>query len=158
MSAIAASSTTTSISRPRMIVYIIAAAIALTGLADATYLTVQHFTGENILCGGSADCARVLGSAYSHLGPIPVAGLGVLAYYTVFSLATFAAFGHRRAGRLFVWVVCLMFVGTLWFLFVQAFLLHAFCRFCLLSAAFVFLLTGIVVAMPPPQDKDGTLD
>src|SRR3954469_14833021 len=104
MSVIAATAAA-SISRPRLIVYIVAAAIALAGLADATYLTVQHFTGENILCGGSADCARVLGSAYSQLGPIPVAGLGVLAYYTVFSLATFAAFGHARAGRVFVWVV-----------------------------------------------------
>jgi uncharacterized membrane protein len=28
-------------------------------------------------------------------------------------------------------------------------LLHAFCRYCLFSAAMIFLLAGIVVASPP---------
>jgi uncharacterized membrane protein len=41
-----------------------------------------------------------------------------------------------------------MFAATLWFLFVQAYRLHAFCRYCLFSAALVFLLTGLVVARP----------
>jgi len=41
-----------------------------------------------------------------------------------------------------------MFLMTLWLLFVQAFRLHAFCRYCLFSAALVFLLTGLVVARP----------
>jgi uncharacterized membrane protein len=41
-----------------------------------------------------------------------------------------------------------MFVTTLWLLFVQAFILHAFCRYCLFSAAIIFLLTGLVVARP----------
>ena len=147
-----ADTTAASVPRARLIIYTIAAVIALAGLADATYLTVQHFTGENIVCGGSADCSKVLGSRYSHIGRIPVAGLGLLGYYTVFSLATFAAFGSVRASRFFVWMVGMMFAGTLWFLFVQAFLLHTFCRLCLLSAAFVFLLAGLVVATPPRDD------
>ena len=135
-------------SRTRIVVYIIAAVITLAGLADATYLTVQFLTGQNVICGGSADCSKVLSSSYSHFGRFPVAGLGVLGYYTAFSLATYAAFGYLRAGKFFAWTVGAMFLATLWFLFVQMFLLHAFCRFCLFSAALVFLLTGLVVAMP----------
>ena len=118
------------------------------GLVDATYLTVLYLTGETAVCGGSPDCFRVLGSAYSHLGSIPVAGLGALAYFSAFSFAVFAAFGYTRARTLFMITVCLMFAATLWFLFVQAFLLHAFCRYCLFSAAVTFLLTGLVVATP----------
>jgi uncharacterized membrane protein len=38
-----------------------------------------------------------------------------------------------------------MFAVTLWVLFVQAFLLHAFCRYCLLSAALVFVLAALVI-------------
>jgi len=41
-----------------------------------------------------------------------------------------------------------MFAVTLWLLFVQAFVLHAFCRYCLFSAALVFLLTEVVVLTP----------
>ena len=41
-----------------------------------------------------------------------------------------------------------MFAVTLDLLYVQAFVLHVFCPFCLLSAALIFLLAGIVVAIP----------
>jgi len=136
-------------SRARSIFYTIAVLISLAGLADATYLTVQYLTGETAVCGGSPDCFKVLGSAYAHIGRIPVAGFGAIAYFSAFSAATFAAFGYARARRFFVWIVSAMFLVTLWFLFVQAFLLHAFCRYCLFSAAIVFLLTGLVVASPP---------
>lgn len=135
-------------SRASTIVYTIAALLALAGLADATYLTVQFLSGETAVCGGSADCFRVLGSAYAKIGPIPVAALGTVAYFGVFTLAVFASFGYGGARKLFPVLVWAMFAGTLWFLFVQTFLLHAFCRYCLFSAAIVFLLTGIVVAIP----------
>src|SRR4051812_35244487 len=136
------------IPRGRIVFYIVAAVIALLGLGDATYLTVQALTGETLTCGGSPDCFKVLGSVYARLGPIPVASLGVLAYFAVFSFATFSAFGHDRPQTFFRATVWLMFAATLWLLVVQAFLLHAFCRYCLFSAALIFLLTGLVVASP----------
>jgi uncharacterized membrane protein len=134
--------------RIRIIFYTIAAVIAAAGLADATYLAVQFLTGETLVCGGSADCFRVLGSAYARIGGIPLAAFGVLAYFSVFSFATFAAFAYERAARFFAWSVWAMLAVTLWLLFVQAFLLHAFCRYCLLSAAIVFLLASIAVLIP----------
>ena len=140
-------------SRARTIVYSIAALIALAGLADATYLTVQYLTGETAVCGGSPDCFKVLGSAYSHIGRVPVAGLGALAYYSAFTFATFAAFGYSRARKFLGYTIWVMFAVTLWFLFVQAFLLHAFCRYCLFSAAIVFLLTGLAVASPTSDNR-----
>jgi uncharacterized membrane protein len=45
-----------------------------------------------------------------------------------------------------------MFLVTLWLLYVQAFLLHAYCRYCLFSAAITFLLAGLVIALPPSRD------
>src|ERR1035437_481037 len=125
------------VSRAHILFYTLAAFIALAGLADATYLTVQALTGETVLCGGSPDCFKVLGSAYARLGPIPLASLGVIAYFSVFAFATFAGFGHKRPQRFFRITVWMMFAVTLWLLFVQAFLLHAFCRYCLFSAALI---------------------
>lgn len=140
-------------SRARIILYTIAALIALAGLADATYLTVMFLSGETSVCGGSASCFEVLGSKYARVGPIPVAAFGTVAYFSAFSFATLTAFGYARARIFFVLTVWAMFAVTLWFLFVQAFLLHAFCRFCLLSAAIVFLLAGLVVASPYPRES-----
>ena len=127
------------------------ALIALVGLADATYLTVMHLTGDDAVCGGSGGCSKVLGSVYAHLGPVPTAAFGAVAYFVVFSLAICAAFGYGGVRRFLGLTVGLMFLATLGFLALQAFVLHAYCPFCLLSAAVTFLLTGIVVATWPSR-------
>ena len=143
------------VSRFRTIIYIVAAIVSLAGLADSTYLSVQALTGETLGCGGSPDCFRVLGSSYARIGGVPVALVGTVAYLSVFAFATFAAFGYARARTLLIPTVGAMFLATLWFLYVQAFLLHAYCRYCLFSAAITFLLTGLVIAVPSSQEASG---
>jgi uncharacterized membrane protein len=140
------------VARFRIVLYTIAAIASLAGLADATYLTVQALTGETLVCGGSPDCFRVLGSSYARIAGVPVAAFGTLAYFSVFSFATLAAFGYSRARTFLVLAVGAMFLVTLWLLYVQAFILDAYCRYCLFSAAITFLLAGLVIAIPSPQD------
>ena len=142
------SSSIPTLSRGSIVSYALVALLALAGLSDALYLTVMHLTGQSVLCGGSISCSDVLASKYSHIGPIPIAALGLIGYFTVFSCATFSAFGWGRARMWLTVVVGFMLMGTLWLLFVQAFLLHQYCRYCLFSAAITFLLAGIVVATP----------
>ncbi|MGH7938708.1 MAG: vitamin K epoxide reductase family protein [Chthoniobacterales bacterium] len=134
-----------------MIANIFLALIALCGLADAVFLTVMHLTGDDAVCGSSAGCSTVLGSAYASVGPIPTAAFGVLAYFVVFSAAICVAFGYRRAWNVLVAAVAGMFLVTLALIALQAFVLHAFCPFCLLSAALTFVLAGIVVATWPAR-------
>ena len=140
-------------SRARVILYSIAALFCLAGLADATYLSVIAFTGETAACSGQAGCFEVLGSKYARVAGIPVAAFGVLGYFSAFTFATFAAFDYKRARSFFTLTVCLLFAATLWFLYVQAFVLHAYCRYCLFSAAITFLLMGLVVATPSPRHQ-----
>ena len=144
-------------SRFRTILYAAVAIVSVVGLADATYLTVQALTGETLSCGGSPDCFRVLGSSYAKVGGIPVAMLGALAYFSAFTFATFAAFGYARAPKFLALMVGMMFLGTLWLLYVQAFLLHAYCRYCLFSAATTFLIAGLLIAVPPSQSRSASL-
>jgi uncharacterized membrane protein len=134
--------------RGRIIVYVFAAILALAGLADAVYLTIQALTGETAVCGNSPDCFKVLGSKYARVGRIPLAAFGALAYFSAFSFATFAAFDYARSDRFLRITIWLMFAVTAILLYLQAFVLHAFCRYCLLSAAIIFLLTGLIVATP----------
>jgi uncharacterized membrane protein len=139
--------------RFRTILFTVAAIVSMAGLADATYLSVQALTGETLSCGGSPDCFRVLGSSYARVGGVPVALLGTVAYFSVFAFATFAAFGYARARTFLIPTVGAMFLATLWFLYLQAFVLHAYCRYCLFSAAITFLLTGLVIAVPSSQEQ-----
>jgi uncharacterized membrane protein len=127
--------------------YTLAAILALVGLADAIYLTVGHLTGQYATCVASSGCETVLTSDYAVIGKVPVAAFGTAAYFTVFSLATLAAFGHQKMRSLFLCLVGIMLLATCWFLYVQAFVLKAFCDYCLLSATLTGLLTVIGIAV-----------
>lgn len=126
------------------LIYGLAMLIALIGICDALYLTVQHLTGKSVKCSVTSGCSVVLSSSYATIAGIPTAGFGVLAYFTAFSLATLAAFGHNWARTGLLAVVTPMLLMTLWLVYLQAFVLHAFCQFCLLSAALTVLLTCLV--------------
>jgi uncharacterized membrane protein len=134
------------VKKPRAVVLdVCAALLALIGLGDAVYLTVEHLTGATLQCSITHGCAEVLGSRFATVGNIPLAAFGAAAYFTVFSLATLAAFGYAGARKGLAPLVALMFLFTLWLLYLQAFVLHAFCQFCLLSASVTTLLTIVVV-------------
>lgn len=140
--------TTSSIDRVRVIIFSIAALLALAGIAETTYLTASHFAGANVVCVASATCSQVLHSVYATIAGVPLSLLGGLAYFLVFSSAILSAFGYRRAPNVLGLAIAAMFLTTLWLLYVQAFRLHAFCDYCLLSAALIFLLSGVVIALP----------
>jgi len=128
--------------------YWIVVVLALIGLADATFLTVAHLTGDDAVCGSHVGCSQVLSSPYATVKGIPTAAFGAVAYFVVFSLGVLIAFGYVRMRSVLAVTVSLMFVATLYFLYLQAFVIHAFCPFCLLSAALTFLLAGLLLVMP----------
>ena len=133
--------------RPRRValLYSVAAIVSLIGLVDAIYLTVEHVSGRSVRCTLVSGCSEVLSSPYATFRGYPLALIGTVAYFTVFSLATLAAFGYRTAGKLLLFVVTGMFLVTLWLVYLQAFVIKAFCQFCLLSALVTLVLTALVV-------------
>ena len=130
--------------------YVLMAAVSLVGLADAIYLTVEHITGATLRCSIISGCSEVLSSPYAQVGPVPLAAVGAAAYFVVFSLAILAAFGYRLVILPLKILLGLMFLMTLWLLYLQAFVIHHFCQYCLLSAAVTATLT-ILVFLPTSQ-------
>jgi len=125
--------------------YIAAAVLSLLGLADALYLTVEHVTGQSVKCTITSGCSEVLSSPYAVVGGFPLAAVGAVAYFTVFSLATLAAFGYRAAGTLLTPLISAMFFVSLWLIYLQAFVIRQFCQYCLFSAAITSALLLLVV-------------
>jgi uncharacterized membrane protein len=124
-----------------------AALVALVGLGDAIYLTINHYTGEKVPCSITGGCEAVLTSAYAEIAGIPLAAFGAAAYFVAFSLAILAAFGNRLMWKIFGVQAALMAGFSLWLIYLQAFVIHEFCQFCLLSAAtsttlFILALTS----------------
>jgi uncharacterized membrane protein len=127
---------------------ILAAVVALCGLADAIYLTIHHYSGEQVPCGLTGGCEMVLSSSYATIGGIPLSIFGAAAYFVAFSLALLAAFGNRLAWKIFGVQVTLMAIFSVWLIYLQAFVIsnsqvpvaERFCQFCLLSALITFTL------------------
>ena len=132
----------------------LAALLALVGLGDSVYLTVQHLLGNSLRCTITNGCSEVLGSPYASVGGVPLAAFGAASYFTAFSLTTLAAFGYLKARTLLAALVASMFVVTLWLLYVQAFVLRAFCQYCLLSAGVTTLIAVILVAQHLTRRKN----
>lgn len=115
--------------------------LSLVGLLDSIYLTVQHLAGKSVKCTVTDGCSKVLSSSYATVAGMPTASFGAMAYFTAFSLATLAAFGSQQARTWLAVLIVPMILTTCWLFYLQAFVLHAFCEFCLLSATMSSLLT-----------------
>jgi uncharacterized membrane protein len=123
---------------------IVAAVVALLGLADSGYLTIKHLQGAYIRCGD--ECSAVLGSVYADgIAGVPLAGFGAVAYLSVIVAAVFAACGSTIGRRILSVMTVMMALVSLWLIYLQAFVIHAFCKFCLASAAASFTLAGLVL-------------
>src|ERR1700746_3228932 len=104
--------------------FILASIFSLIGLGDAIYLTVQHITGASLRCTIISGCSEVLSSPYAQVGAVPLAAIGAAAYFGVFSLAVLAAFNYPSVKLLLKVLLGLMFLTTLWLLYLQGFVIH----------------------------------
>ena len=136
----------TSTGRRTVLIYGLAMVLSLIGLMDAIYLTVQHLSGKSVKCTVTGGCSKVLSSSYATIAGMPTASFGAMAYFAVFSLATLAVFGSKLARTWMAILVVPMILMTCWLVYLQAFVLHAFCEFCLLSASMTVLLTLLAFA------------
>jgi uncharacterized membrane protein len=126
-------------------IYVLAALLALVGLADALYLTIEHLTGQSVRCTIISGCSAVLSSPYAVVAGIPLAAIGAAAYFTVFSLAILTLFSYHWAGKIMRVMVITMFAISVWLMYLQAFVIREFCQYCLLSALITTAL--LVVTM-----------
>ena len=112
--------------------------VAGIGFADATYLTVNHFSTFSLPC-LVGSCEVVLRSSYSEFLGIPVALFGAMYYLAVLAILFYyidTKHPERKplAFKTVLFLTPVGMVASLYFFAVQAFVLHAFCQFCLISA------------------------
>ena len=120
------------------------ALISLAGLFIGIYLTLYHFGYIGTLACGVSSCETVQNSRYSMFIGIPVATWGG-GFYGLMLLLSLAGMTERYAesrglsSAIFALAgVGLIFTG--WLNFVEAFLLHAWCVWCIISACMVVVL------------------
>lgn len=126
--------------------------LSLLGAGVAGYLTVEHGGGASPLCVFGQGCQVVAQSTYAQIGVVPTAALGLAMY-----LALAVLYGVRlvsslpgRVERFYQGAgLALALAGTgvsAWLTYVELYVLHAVCIWCVVSAATVALLLAVAVA------------
>lgn len=120
---------------------ILIALLSLAGFLDATYLSIEHFRNVIPNCSIVHGCSTVLTSVYATIGPVPVALLGSFYYLTILVLALLYIDIKKeqfvKLLKLFTWAGLL---ASVYFVFLQLFILRNICLYCMGSATTSFLL------------------
>jgi uncharacterized membrane protein len=107
--------------------------LTIVGLGISIYLTVEHFTGsKSFACPAtkSINCEKVTTSAWSHIGPIPVAVLGLIFFVAMAVLCSPWAWRDRRADGLRVGGAVVGVLTALYLVWAELFRIDAICLWC----------------------------
>jgi len=124
-------------------IYAALIAAAFLGMVDSSYVGFHAAEGFLIPCGFAGGCDQVLSSPYARFLGVSIAWFGLAFYFIIAAASLFAFFGYPEALRISFIVAGLAFPTTLYLLYLQAFVIRAFCDYCLLSASLVLLIFGL---------------
>jgi len=137
--------------------------LAVPGLLVAFYLLLYHNGVLVASCkvGSWEDCGLVSGpnAPYASVGPIPVALIGLIGYAVLFLLTWLPAWLpalRRYLPELLVGVTGLALLFTLGLTALEVFVIHAVCRYCLVSAAIIVAMFALAVSYLRATNRAGS--
>ena len=125
------------------------ALIALIGVFVSLYLTLYKLGYIGTLACGTGACETVQLSKWGDFLGVPVAGWGVVYYGAVLALAVAGEqerfVGSRRLTTALLLVTGWGLLFTLWLTYLELFVIHAICRWCVGSATMTVLLFALAL-------------
>jgi uncharacterized membrane protein len=131
--------------------------LAFCGLADAAYLAQHVANNTPVICNiqGLSDCNAVITSQYSHPFGIPLAYVGVFFYGILFIFAALELFIFDSFLRRLLQAGAIVgIIASIYFVSLQAFVIHAFCEYCLLSALITLLMIFFAIFIEPMKPRE----
>lgn len=122
--------------------------LALLGLADSIYLTVEHYTGStSLICSdnGAVNCLKVTTSEWSHIGPIPVALFGLVFYVGMLALCSPWAWQVPALDALRLLGAVVGVLSVIYLVWIELFRVDAICLWCTAVHIVTVLLLGAVL-------------
>lgn len=127
--------------------------LAVPGLLIAFFLLLYHNGNLVAVCSPSGwdDCGVVSGpdAPYSAIGPIPVALIGLVGYVVIFLLTWLPAWVtliEDYLPELLIGTISLALIFTVGLTLLEIFVIHAVCRFCLISAAIIVAMFILAIS------------
>jgi uncharacterized membrane protein len=120
-----------------------AALASVAGVGIAGYLSWVHYADASVLCIAGGDCETVQESSYSEIAGLPVALIGLVGYALLFVLVGWDAPEARLAAAAFAFVGL---VFSVYLLAVQAFVIEAFCVWCVANDVLIAPVLAVTTA------------
>ncbi|MDP3997359.1 MAG: vitamin K epoxide reductase family protein [Candidatus Andersenbacteria bacterium] len=129
-------------------------AVAFAGLLVSGYLFIAYSSNAPVLCveGGGCDAVRL--SKYSHLFGLPVPLYG-MAYYCVLAVGALLSTDENRKQLRspLMFLTGLALIYSVWLTYLEAFVIQAWCMWCVVSALLV-IVAFILVWFKMPKHGD----
>lgn len=125
---------------------LVLAGISFFGFLDATYLVIEHYARGVVPCYIFEGCDQVINSVYATAFGAPIALFGAVYYLVVLFMAIVYLDTKKQVAlnilKHLPWVGMLT---TLVLLYLQFFVIHAICLYCMLSAisSIILFITAI---------------
>jgi uncharacterized membrane protein len=133
--------------------------LSFIGLTNTFYLVQAHVSGESLNCSFLSGCNAVAASPYSIVLGAPLASWGVLFYFAIFVIsATMLMVRARMLSHIFVLGTAIGFLASLYFVYLQLFVIQAVCMYCMLSAILstILLVVALFIIKLPKQNTQYT--
>ena len=123
-------------------------AVLILAVIVSTYLSWLKAANADAVCIEAAvfDCGTVLNSFYSEIQGVPIAWLGLavnLIAITLLALETRIGFFRQYGVALVFGLILFAFLFSMYLIYVQAFLIKAYCPWCLSHEALITILFAI---------------
>ncbi len=134
---------------PRNWLRILSIVLCLIGIGISGYLTYTKITNVEQVCisGGSFNCELVQNTVYSRILGVPVQFVGLAGYIAIFGVLLLE---KRLPGKSSIYLVAGMtlfgFMFSAYLTAIEAFVIHAWCMWCLGSAitmTALFIVSGL---------------
>ena len=122
----------------------VVAILALLGLLASLYMLAYAMGLAGAVICGIGDCEAVQNSPYARIGPLPIAGLGVLGYLALLTLSFLGLQPSSQGSRLVPLALLaggIVGVGfSAYLTYLEAFVIRAWCQWCIASAIIMVLV------------------
>ncbi len=120
--------------------------LSLIGLLDSLYLSYARYMHVDLPCSiTNGGCSIVAASPYAVIMGMPLAYLGVLFYIFIISIVFLYIFKPNTFYIKEIILTTSIFgaLDSLYFIYLQAYVIKAFCIYCIISAIITFILVPL---------------
>lgn len=122
--------------------------VSFLGFVDSVYLAARHYLGGPLNCTISEGCDKVAASAYAVMFGLPLGVWGALYYVAIF--LSVIAYLDTKKDWVYLWAAGATSIGflfSLWFVYLQIYVIEAICQYCMFSAATstILVILGVMV-------------